>query len=58
MVPYELAHSDAMFNLGFACGAAQLLPPGVYVAMNGRVFNAVNVAKNRAQGVFEEGKPS
>ena len=38
MIPYEIANSDALFNLGFAAGVAQLLAPGVYVAMNGQVF--------------------
>lgn len=52
MIPYEIANSDALFNLGFACGAAQLLPAGVYVAMNGQVFAWDNVQKNRAAGVF------
>jgi L-asparaginase len=52
MIPYEIANSDAFFNLGFAAGVAQLLPPGVYVAMNGQVFNWDNVQKNRAAGVF------
>lgn len=52
MIPYEIANSDALFNLGFACGAAQLLPPGVYVAMNGQVFLWDNVQKNRTAGVF------
>lgn len=37
MVPYEVAESDALFNLGFACGVAQILPPGVYTALNGVV---------------------
>jgi L-asparaginase len=54
MIPYEIAHSDALFNFGFACGVAQLLPPGVYVAMNGQVFSWDNVTKNRAAGVFEK----
>jgi L-asparaginase len=52
MIPYEIANSDALFNLGYAAGVAQLLPPGVYVAMNGQVFNWDNVQKNRAAGVF------
>ncbi|CAN5722620.1 asparaginase domain-containing protein [soil metagenome] len=52
MIPYEIANSDALFNLGFACGVAQFLPAGVYVAMNGQVFNWDNVQKNRAAGVF------
>ncbi len=54
MIPYAIAHSDALFNFGFACGVAQTLPAGVYVAMNGRVFTWDNVTKNRAAGVFQE----
>ncbi|WP_036171054.1 asparaginase domain-containing protein [Massilia sp. 9096] len=53
MIPYEIANSDALFNFGFACGVAQVLPPGVYVAMNGKVFTWDNVTKNRAAGVFQ-----
>lgn len=53
MIPYEIAHSDALFNLGFACGVAQVLPAGVYVAMNGQVFAWDKVHKNRSAGVFE-----
>ncbi|EIJ45386.1 cytoplasmic L-asparaginase I protein [Herbaspirillum sp. GW103] len=53
MIPYEIANSDAFFNFGFACGVAQVLPPGVYVAMNGRIFAWNKVAKNRSAGVFE-----
>ena len=53
MIPYEIANSDALFNLGFACGVAQVLPPGVYVAMNGQVFAWDKVIKNRAAGVFQ-----
>ncbi|QRX84250.1 asparaginase domain-containing protein [Glaciimonas sp. PAMC28666] len=53
MIPYEIANSDALFNLGFACGVAQFLPHGVYVAMNGKVFGWDKVQKNRVAGVFE-----
>lgn len=53
MVPHAFSNSDALFNLGTAFSAAQLLPPGVYVAMNGRVFNWNAVRKNRELGVFE-----
>jgi L-asparaginase len=53
MIPYAIANSDAMFNLGFAAAAAQLLPAGVYVAMNGQVFGWDNVTKNRSAGVFQ-----
>ncbi len=54
MVPYIFNNSDAVFNLGCAIAAVQLLPHGVYVAMNGRVFGGDRVRKNRELGVFEE----
>ena len=53
MIPYEIANSDAFFNFGFACGVAQMLPHGVYVAMNAQVFTWDKVQKNRVAGVFE-----
>ncbi|QJE00172.1 asparaginase [Massilia forsythiae] len=53
MIPYAIANSDALFNFGFACGVAQVLPAGVYVAMNGKIFSWDNVSKNRAAGVFQ-----
>lgn len=53
MIPYEIAMSDALFNFGFACGVAQVLPHGVYVAMNGQYFDWRNVRKNRRDGIFE-----
>ncbi len=52
MIPYAIANSDAFFNLGFACGVAQTLPAGVYVAMNGKIFPWDHVQKDRAAGVF------
>jgi L-asparaginase len=57
MVPYTFASSDALFNLGCAVAAVQLLEPGVYLAMNGRVFRWDNVRKDREAGVFEEAEP-
>ncbi len=54
MVPYAFGSSDGLFNLGSALSFAQVLPPGVYVAMNGRCFAGDQVRKDRAQGVFEE----
>lgn len=56
MVPYSVSGSDALFNLGSAVMAAQLVSPGVYIAMNGRCFPWQAAHKNRAQGVFE-GEP-
>lgn len=53
MQPARMRYSDAMYNLGFACAAAQLLPQGVHLAMNGQVFDPRKVAKNRAQSRFE-----
>ena len=54
MVPYAFGSSDGLFNLGSALSFAQVLAPGVYVAMNGRVFPGDRVRKNREGGVFEE----
>ena len=54
MVPYAFGSSDGMFNLGSALSFAQALPPGVFVAMNGKCFPADRVRKNRQTGVFEE----
>lgn len=54
MVPHAVNGSDAAFNLGTAVAFAQALPPGVFVAMNGRVFAWDQVVKNRKRGWFEE----
>jgi len=54
MVPYTFGSSDGLFNLGTALAFVQTLPPGVYVAMNGRYFPWYSVRKNRERGVFEE----
>ncbi len=53
MIPFAFGSSDGLFNLGSALSFVQVLPPGVYVAMNGRVFAWDNVRKNRELGVFE-----
>ncbi|MCK4936964.1 MAG: asparaginase [Elusimicrobiales bacterium] len=53
MVPYKFGSSDGMFNLGSAISFAQVLPHGVYVAMNGKYFKWKNVRKNKRKGVFE-----
>jgi len=47
MIPFNQNNSDALFNLGFAVSSVQLLPYGVYIAMNGQVFNWNNVRKNK-----------
>lgn len=54
MIPYAFGSSDGLFNLGSALSFAQVLPPGVYVAMNGRCFRWDHVRKNRETGIFEE----
>jgi L-asparaginase len=54
MVPYKFGSSDGFFNLGSAMAFVQTLSKGVYIAMNGRYFNAENVRKNKESGVFEE----
>jgi L-asparaginase len=57
MVPYAFGSSDGLFNLGSALSFVQVLPPGVYVAMNGRHFKWDRVRKNRTTGVFEPVEP-
>ena len=52
MVPYVFNNSDAVFNLGCAVTAVQILPQGVFIAMNGRVFPWDDVRKNKEQGIF------
>lgn len=54
MIPYAFGSSDGLFNLGSALSFAQTLPPGVYLAMNGKYFTWDNVRKNRERGEFEE----
>jgi L-asparaginase len=54
MIPYAFGSSDGLFNLGSALSFVQVLPPGVYLAMNGTHFTWDNVRKNRESGVFEK----
>lgn len=53
MIPIAFGSSDGLFNLGGALAVAQVLDPGVYVVMNGRVFGWDEVRKNRETGIFE-----
>lgn len=54
MIPYAFGmSSDGFFNLGSALAFVQVLPPGVYVVMNGRYFDWDKVRKNRQTGIFE-----
>jgi len=52
--PARFQDSDAVFNIGCAVGAAQALPDGVYIAMNGRIWDPARVRKNRDANRFEE----
>src|SRR5882724_8926343 len=54
MIPYAFGSSDGLFNLGSALSFAQILPAGVYIAMNGQSFSWDRVRKNRERGEFEE----
>jgi L-asparaginase len=51
--PARFRDSDAIFNIGCAVGAVQSLPPGVYIAMNGKVWNPKHVRKNVRENRFE-----
>jgi L-asparaginase len=53
MIPYAFGSSDGLFNLGSALSFVQVLPPGVYIAMNGQHFAWDRVRKNRDTGAFE-----
>ncbi len=54
MIPYAFGSSDGLFNLGSALSFVQVLPAGVYLAMNGKVFAWDRCRKNRERGEFEE----
>ena len=54
MIPYKFGSSDGLFNLGSAIAFVQILPPGVYIAMNGRYFSWGNCRKNKKTGKFEK----
>ncbi len=54
MIPYKFGSSDGLFNLGSAIAFVQTLPAGVYISMNGRIFNWDNCRKNKIIGEFEE----
>lgn len=52
LAPARFAQTDAVFNVGMAVAAVQILAPGVYIVMNGQVFAAGRVRKDREQNVF------
>jgi L-asparaginase len=51
--PARISGSDAEFNIGCAVGAVQSLAPGVYIAMNGRIWDPLKVRKNVDANRFE-----
>jgi len=53
MEPASFQSSDAVFNIGVAVGAVSTLGNGVYIAMNGKIFDPLNCKKNRKLGCFE-----
>ena len=53
MLPATHRATDAVFNVGFAMAALQLLPSGNYLAMNGQVFDPTNVIKDRSASLFK-----
>ena len=57
LTPARFRSTDAIFNVGMAVAAVQLVEPGVYIAMNGQVFAAGQVRKNREQNRFESTRP-
>jgi L-asparaginase len=54
MQPAKFRFTDAVFNIGCAVAAVQYMPPGVYIAMNGRIFEAEKAIKNVELNRFEE----
>ena len=54
MLPFSIKESDAMFNFGCAFNSAQTLEPGIWISMNGKVFNSGEVKKNKEKGIFEK----
>lgn len=55
MQPHALKGSDAPFNVGFALAAAQAMPRGVYIAMNGQILDPATTVKDRKKGRFVAG---
>lgn len=52
LLPARFRDNDAIFNIGFALAALQILPHGVYIAINGRVYDPRRVRKDRQQNRF------
>ena len=54
MLPFSIKDSDALFNFGGAFIATQILEPGIWISMNGRIFKSDDVKKNTRKGIFEK----
>ena len=54
LIPARFRENDAIFNIGFALAAVQVLPTGVYIAMNGRIYDPAIVRKDREANSFVE----
>ncbi|MBN1938168.1 MAG: asparaginase [Candidatus Aminicenantes bacterium] len=54
MIPYKFGSSDGLFNLGSSLAFVQVLPPGVYISMNGKSFPWDRVRKDKRIGEFVE----
>jgi len=58
MQPAKFRFTDAVFNIGCAITAVQLLPEGVYISMNGQVLDPENIQKNQLRNRFEPISPA
>jgi L-asparaginase len=57
IIPFAFGFSDSPFNLGSALAFVQVVPPGVYVVMNGRIFESTNVRKDMETCIFHQIMP-
>jgi len=53
MKPFLYCKTEASFNLGCAIGFAKSLSQGVWIVMNGSIFEPDNCVKNISTGIFE-----
>jgi len=58
LAPARFQESDAAFNLGMAFATAQVAQPGVYITMNGTVFDGLKVVKDRGAEAFVDSSSS
>jgi L-asparaginase len=57
LAPARFAMTDAMFNIGMALATVQSKGSGVYIVMNGSVFDANSVHKDRSRNAFIADQP-